>query len=163
MHPRIEGLLLLLHQGWGPKAWHGTALKGAVRGVSLKEALWRPEPQRHTIWELVLHMAYWKYVVVRRLGNGPKGGFPREGSDWLLVSDPSEKGWRKDIALLTEQHADLIQVVETFPARRLDDRDGSKWTYAEQIAGVAAHDLYHTGQLQFIKKLAKSHGRPSYL
>jgi hypothetical protein len=27
------------------------------------------------------------------------------------------------------------------------------WTYAEEIHGVAAHDLYHTGQIQLIKRL----------
>jgi hypothetical protein len=27
------------------------------------------------------------------------------------------------------------------------------WTYAEEVHGVAAHDLYHTGQIQLIKRL----------
>ena len=28
-------------------------------------------------------------------------------------------------------------------------------TYTNCIQGVAAHDLYHTGQIQLLKKLAK--------
>jgi uncharacterized damage-inducible protein DinB len=156
MHPRTESLLFLLHQGWGPKAWHGTALKGAVRGISAKQALWRPAPGRHNIWELVLHMAYWKYTVTRRLGGGARGSFPREGSDWIPVSDRSEKAWKADVALLHQQHAALIKAVTQLPAAKLNFRNGSKWTHAEQIAGAAAHDLYHTGQLQLIKKLARS-------
>jgi hypothetical protein len=100
-------------------------------------------------------MAYWKYTVVRRLGNMPRGSFPRDGSNWLVVADPTARGWKADTVLLNRQHAELIEAVTRFPVTRLDDRDGSKWTYAEQIAGIAAHDLYHTGQLQLLKKLAK--------
>ena len=156
MHPRTETLLLLLHQGWGPRAWHGTALKGAVRGITAEEALWRPAPGRHNIWELVLHMAYWKYTVARRLGGLAKGSFPRDGSDWLEIQDTSERAWKADVALLHDQHAALVEAVRKLPPSRLDAKDGSKWTHAEQIAGAAAHDLYHTGQLQLIKKLARS-------
>ena len=159
MHQRIDSLLLLIHQGWGPQAWHGTALKGAVRGILITDALWRPAPGRHNIWELVLHMAYWKYAVTRRLDGAPQGSFPRKGSNWLTVDDPSERAWKSDIALLHEQHARLVEAVETFPAERLDLREKRKWSYAEEIAGIAAHDLYHTGQLQLIKKLARSRGR----
>jgi len=156
MHPRTESLLFLLQQGWGPRAWHGTALKGAVRGVTAKEALWRPGPGRHNIWELVLHMAYWKYAVARRISGWDRGSFPREGSDWIRISDPSEKAWKADVKLLHAQHAALVKAVKSLPPSRLGARDGSKWTHAEQIAGAAAHDLYHTGQVQLIKKLAAS-------
>jgi uncharacterized damage-inducible protein DinB len=159
MHPRIETLLLFMQQAWGPRAWHGSGLKGSLRGIPAKQAMWRPGPGRHTIRELVLHMAYWKYTLVRRLGNMPRGSFPRDGSNWIPVSDPTEKGWRADIALLHEVHAQLEAAVRNFPAERLDERDGSKWTYAEQIAGIAAHDLYHTGQVQLLKRLSRGQGR----
>jgi hypothetical protein len=156
MHPETKSLLLLLQQGWGPRSWHGTALKGAVRGITVKEALWRPGHGRHNIWELVLHMAYWKYAVSRRISGVERGSFPREGSDWIPVTDPSDQAWKADIRLLYDQHAALLGAVKRLPASRLNHRNGSKWTPAEQIAGAAAHDLYHTGQLQLIKKLAVS-------
>lgn len=161
MHPETTNLLLLLQQGWGPESWHGTGLKGATRGISAKQALWRPGRGRHNIWELVLHMAYWKYAVSRRISGVGRGSFPREGSDWIPVADTSEKAWKADIRLLHDQHAALIDAVKRLPASRLRHRHGSRWTHAEQIAGAAAHDLYHTGQLQLIKKLAVSRSRTS--
>jgi uncharacterized damage-inducible protein DinB len=30
-----------------------------------------------------------------------------------------------------------------------------KWTYGELIIGVAAHDAYHTGQIQLLKRLGR--------
>ena len=56
--------------------WHGgpTAMS-VLRGVSVETASWRPGPGRHTIWELVLHIAYWKYAIRRRIENAKPGGF----------------------------------------------------------------------------------------
>ncbi len=30
-----------------------------------------------------------------------------------------------------------------------------KWSYGDLIAGVLAHDAYHTGQIQLLKRLWK--------
>jgi uncharacterized damage-inducible protein DinB len=157
MNPRIRDLLHLLNEGYGPKAWHGTTLRDSVRSVSFEEARWRPGLGRHNIWELVLHLAYWKYAVRRRLERAPRGAFSRAGSDWPAIADPSADGWLADIALLGEVHAALVHTVRRFPVRRLNAREVGKWTNAEHIAGVAAHDLYHTGQIQLIKTLMPGH------
>jgi hypothetical protein len=57
--PEVELLLRLLAQAFNQKAWHGTTLRGALRGVTAAAALWRPGPARHNIWELTVHAAYW--------------------------------------------------------------------------------------------------------
>ncbi|MEO8294829.1 MAG: DinB family protein [Gemmatimonadota bacterium] len=150
---KTRELLTLLDQAYGARAWHGTTLKGAVRGVSVEQALWRPAPGRHNIWELVIHMAYWKYAVTRRLTGGPRGGFAHKGSNWFTVDDPSPRSWKADLRLLHESHRVLVSAVGSLSPGRLSKREGSRWTNAEQIAGAAAHDLYHTGQVQLIRKL----------
>lgn len=160
MHKDVADLLEMLRQAWGPRSWHGTGLSGAVRGVAVEQALWRPGTGRHSIWELVLHLAYWKYAVVRRLEGGPKGGFPQEGSDWIEVAGHSEAAWKADVKLLHAQHQALVQAVSRFPARRLNRKEKSRWTNREQIVGIASHDLYHTGQIQLLKKLSASAERP---
>jgi hypothetical protein len=153
--PRTALLLQVLDQAFDAKAWHGTTLRGAVRGLGTKQALWRPKPPRHCIWELVLHTAYWKYVTRRRLTGSKRGAFPRPGSNWpRLPKVASEAAWRADVALLREQHRLLRETVAAFPAARLARKPpGGTWTFAEQIHGVAAHDLYHAGQIQLLKRL----------
>jgi hypothetical protein len=43
---------------------------------------------------------------------------------------------------------------------RLDARVGaSRWVVGEQIFGIAAHDLYHTGQIQLLKALQRRERR----
>ena len=45
-------------------------------------------------------------------------------------------------------------MVAAFDPARLDERLKAKgWTLRETIAGVAAHDLYHAGQVSLLKRL----------
>jgi len=48
------------------KPWHGgPTFLGALRGVKADQAAWTPTPDRKSIWELALHIAYWNYAVRR--------------------------------------------------------------------------------------------------
>jgi hypothetical protein len=156
-YPLIALLLRVSDQAYDQKSWHGTTLRGALRRVSADQAVWRPAPGRHNIWELTLHAAYWKYVVRRRLTRDPTGSFERKPSNWPAVpAPPDQKMWRRDVALLDAEHRKLRKVVaDLTPAGLLKRSPKGVWTYAEEIHGVAAHDLYHTGQIQLIKRLMR--------
>ncbi|MEA2722522.1 MAG: hypothetical protein QOH59_293 [Gemmatimonadales bacterium] len=153
--PRIELLLEILDQAFDRKGWHGTTLRGSLRGVTPVEALWRPATGRHNIWELTVHAAYWKYAVRRRLAGDASGSFARKPNNWPEVpSTPDAGAWKRDIILVEGEHRLLREVVRAMPPARLDERSPKGvWTKAEEIHGVAAHDLYHTGQIQLIKRL----------
>jgi DinB superfamily len=155
--PRIELLLEVLDQAFDRKSWHGTTLRGSLRGVTPEEAMWRPAPDRHNIWELTLHTAYWKYAVRRRLSDQAMGSFDRKPSNWPAMPEPSNgKSWKRDVALLENEHRQLRELVRTMSPKDLDKRSPKGvWRYAEEIHGIAAHDLYHTGQIQLIKRLLR--------
>lgn len=155
--PRIDLLLEIMDQAFHRRGWHGTTLRGSLRGVTPAEALWRPAPGRHSIWELTVHAAYWKYAVRRRLAGDAAGSFARKPSNWPEVPrGPDARAWKGDIVLLEGEHRLLREAVRTIPPARLEERSPQGvWTNAEEIHGVAAHDLYHTGQIQLIKKLMR--------
>ncbi len=152
---QIELLLTLLDQAFDTKSWHGTNLRGSLRGIGASQASWRPAPERHNIWELTLHAAYWKYVVRRRLLEEKRGSFPHQGSDWFPRPDGrDEADWKADVALLAETHRGLRRAVAALRLADLDARPGgSKVSNLQLITGVAAHDLYHAGQIQLLKRL----------
>jgi hypothetical protein len=154
---RIQLLLQILDQAFDHKGWHGTTLRGSLRGLTPKEALWRPAPGRHNIWELALHTAYWKYAVRRRLSAVALGSFGRRPSNWPAIpSLPDAPAWKRDVAFLENEHRLLRAAVSSMRPLDLATRSPKGvWTYAEEIHGVAAHDLYHTGQIQLIKRLMR--------
>ena len=159
--PRIDLLLQVLDGAFLARGWQGATLSGAVRGLTPRQALWRPGAGRHNIWELMLHTAYWKHIVRQRIeGRAEREAFPRRGRNFPdLPVRCDAAAWRADVALLKAEHARLKRCVEGLGGR-LDTRVGaSRWTVAESVYGVAAHDLYHTGQIQLLRALARRRAR----
>jgi uncharacterized damage-inducible protein DinB len=155
MKGEIDLLLSVIDDAYSGKSWQGPNLKGSIRGLSAEEAAWRPRPDRHNIWELVLHSAYWKYTIKRKLLNEKRGSFPLKGSNWFVrPHDLTAAAWKEDQRLLEEIHRDLRQAIAALKPRVLNRKlAGSKHKYAKLIYGVAAHDIYHTGQITLIKRL----------
>jgi hypothetical protein len=121
------------------------------------KASWRPARGRHNAWEIAVHAAYWKYAAWRRLTGEKRGSFARAGSNWFASPAPAgEAAWRKDVALLAECHRRLRAVVERLEDADLDRRTpGGRETIGRLVRGVAAHDLYHAGQIQLLKRLMR--------
>jgi uncharacterized damage-inducible protein DinB len=140
--------------------WHGgPSPLSAVRGVSAEAAAWKPAPDRHSIWELTLHVAYWKYAVHRRLSGGPAGGFPRSPANWPgMPGQRDEAAWKRDRALLRDTHRALAEAIAGLDPGRLDDLDGrgGRWTLMDLVSGIVLHDTYHAGQIQLMKRLHRS-------
>ncbi len=157
---RLDEALHLLAPPPGRPLWAGGATPlGCLRGVGARQAAWKPAADRHSIWELTLHMAYWKYAVRRNLKGAPKGGFPRAPSNWPHVPEPAgEAAWKRDRALLRDEHEQLVAAVTAFAPRRLDERvPGPRaYRFADLIYGIAMHDTYHVGQIQLMKRLYRS-------
>jgi hypothetical protein len=148
----IDVLLALIDDAFDHAAWHGPTLLGSVRGVTAGQAEWRPGPERHNIRELTVHAAYWKYAVRRRLTGESHGSFALEGSNWFDQVDG--RSWRDDVRLLKDEHRKLRAAVAAYPVRALGRPvDAKKQTAVYTIRGIAAHDLYHAGQIQLLKKL----------
>ena len=157
MDAEIRLLLSLIDEAFEKKAWHGPNLRGSFRGVTARQAAWRSKENRHNIWEIVLHAAYWKYIVTRRLRGEKRGSFPRKGSNWFVRPiAATETAWREDIALLEDQHRKLRDAIAAMHPREIHRTPaGSKISNVRMIYGVAAHDVYHTGQIQLLKRLMR--------
>ena len=153
--PTSEGELLVraLDQAFNRRSWHGPNLRGSIRGVTARQAAWRPAAGRHSIAEQVLHAAYWKYVVRRKLTGEKRGSFALPGSNWFVVADGLNKAeWKRMVAILEAEHARLRDAVAAWAARELSGKSRE----FDLILGVAAHDVYHAGQISLLKRLGVS-------
>lgn len=155
MSREVDLLLQALDQAYDQKSWHGTNLKGALRGLGVEGAALRPGPGRPSIHELVVHLAYWKFAVLRQLADLPKGAFPLKGSNWFPRGAGDAAQWKADLALLDRMHRDLRAAVAELRPGDLDRPSAkAKYRIRDLVLGVAAHDLHHGGQIQLTKRLA---------
>lgn len=156
--PEIRLLLQMVDESYERKAWHGPNLRGSIRGLDVRRVSWRPAAGRHNIWEIVVHAAYWKYIVRRRLVGEKKGSFPLRGSNWFVrPATMTAEAWRSDIALLEDMHRKMRAAIAGLkPADLPKMPAGSTVSNAAIITGIASHDVYHAGQIQLLKRLAAS-------
>jgi hypothetical protein len=76
---------------------------------------------------------------------------PRRGSNWpKLPEQIGEKSLRADINMLREEHQKLRDAIANLPEAQLTPKQ--IW----RIHGVAAHDVYHAGQIKLLRRLIAS-------
>lgn len=148
-----SAILALFEEAFEKKAWHGPNLWQSLKGVTAREAAWRPGPARHNIWEVTLHAAYWKYVVHRRLEGGKRGSFVLEGSNFFPRPEAgklTEAAWKADKAILKQEHDALRKVFTKALSKQASPKLG------HMLWGVALHDVYHAGQIRLLRRLMES-------
>jgi hypothetical protein len=150
MSPTLTLLLAALDEAFDAPSWHGPNLRASLRGITPAQAAARPADGRHNIWELAVHCAYWKYVARRRLTGAKRGGFPLPGSNFLpRPVHLTVAAWRADLALLESEHRLLrAAVADLSPAAQCEPER------LRIVRGVAAHDLYHAGQIRLLRRLS---------
>lgn len=168
----VSMLALALDRSFQGRGWQGPTLTGALRGVQASEALLVPDGLTRCIWQHTLHAAYWKYAGCLRLVSAGAAagrataldlgaGFPRSPSNWPAPPARTARSldplWKQDIALLRAAHSTLMELLGAVEPGWLDrvPPGGKSATLRDVLVGLAAHDAYHTGQIQVLKRLVR--------
>ena len=149
---RLTTLLEGLDRAFGPPSWHGPTLGDAIRDLTEDAASWRPAPEAHNAWELIVHADYWTYRVHQHVADGAPSTFSEPGANFFeRPANGAELA--TDIQNLRERHAALRNDASALGPHRLDAPAYSTYTLADVLAGIAAHHVYHAGQIQLLRRL----------
>jgi hypothetical protein len=143
----------VLNEGYGPGAWHGPDLKGALADVEPARAFWRPADGRHNIAEIALHHAWCARAVSAQISGQPAQPFILEGEDWFDLPGAATVSWSKVLDTVAEEQHRLGVLISEIEAGRLR----SPLSEAERfnlVLGITCHAVYHAGQIQLLKRLA---------
>jgi heme-degrading monooxygenase HmoA/uncharacterized damage-inducible protein DinB len=132
-------------------AWHGPGLAGVLAGVSAERAAARPVPGAHSIWEIVLHIAAWTDVFLRRL-EGEALDEPPDG-DFPPASELTPRAWTEAEARLRAVHGRLADRVGRLRASDLLAKvPGRDYSVGYMVRGAIRHAVYHSGQIGLLKR-----------
>jgi uncharacterized damage-inducible protein DinB len=153
MRVRIERYLEDLDIGFEEDTWHMALLK-SLDGLTAEQAAWAP-PGRHSIWQIVHHVALWKeYTAERLAGSPPRPEGWEEKEDWLAVDEVTEEAWRAAVQRLRAAHARLRAEVAARSDEELDrPLPGGRRPLYSTIQAVPKHDSYHCGQIHLLRAL----------
>lgn len=146
-------VLRLVGEAYEGKAWHGPNLRGSIRGLTAKQAGARLRRDKHSIAEIVVHCAYWKFALSRRLLGDESLTFPLDGYNWFALPTPlSPRRWKECVSLLGHQHRRQIKAIESLPAAQFIEKPGRFGrSTIHKLYGIALHDTFHAGQIRTIR------------
>ncbi len=132
-------------------------LAAALAGLTAPQAAWKPSPTRHSIWQIVRHMAHWMEAGLQALAARPQVYEDLREADWR---DPpnDEQVWQADVERLLATYrrfkdrlqsmpdADLAVMIEPYRGKPL-------YQAAVRFLRTATHDTYHLGQIRYLRAL----------
>lgn len=147
----ISFLVDQLNRSFEGEAWHGPALREILDGIDAKTALARPIAGAHCIWELVIHLSGWEQVVSKRLQG--QTATLTDAQNFGHIDSTTEQSWQSAIAILRQNHAQLIKLVSALPESRLSEAvPGKDYDVRFMLYGAVQHVAYHAGQIVVLKR-----------
>jgi uncharacterized damage-inducible protein DinB len=150
-----ERIAIEIGQAIAGDAWHGPSLNELLDGVTSGDAIQRPIPSAHNVWEIVLHITSWANITRRRLTGGRVE--PEEGEDWPLPGSTSETEWSAARSALSESHERLREVVAGLSDEELTRSvPKGERSVSNMLHGATQHAAYHGGQIAILKKAIRN-------
>jgi uncharacterized damage-inducible protein DinB len=142
LHPAARAhIASWFDDAWSDGLW-AAAWSKSIEGLTAAQAAWSPAPGRHSIWQIVLHMVFWRESHLKRLATGNKHTDDEyKRLNFPEITDVSEAAW----AEARRRFADTQSRV----AAGLRDPD----TKHDVLTYFLPHDSYHIGQINYLRAL----------
>ncbi len=155
----IERILEQYDRAMSGNAWHGDPVWKVLEGIPAEQAARRAQAKTHSIWELVSHMTFWETEVCRRMSDLPARSV--EELNFPAAPEATEENWNRTLAEFRRSNEEFRAALTKFDVTQLDQplpgREKSGYTATVEVNGVIQHNLYHAGQIAFLRKLFTAH------
>jgi len=125
--------------------WQASLLK-QLEGLNYEQALYKPFPDRHCIWEIVRHISYWKHWALTYVKEGI--ALNAKQDNWTALPEVlNDEAWHSDLQRLTKLSEDCKETASKI-GDELFTSDEEKIIFFRQLL---YHDCYHSGQIGLIR------------
>lgn len=134
-------LLALWDESWETGIWITPWIK-AVEGLSAVQAAWKPAAARHSIWQNVTHVVFWRTITLDTLAGRARP--PQDVMDRLNFAEPgaaTEPAWKDARQRLAASHMALRAAIA-------DEKN-----QLDRLKYHLGHDAYHLGQIMYLRAL----------
>lgn len=148
----IERIIDQAKRAFEGEAWHGLSVMEILADVSASMANQRLRNSSHTIWEITLHMVAWiRYGRMSLEGRSMPVSLD-DKDDWPLVGNINLESWNNTITHLKTEHEMFITELSKQNDSKLNMVvPGREYNFYFLLHGVIQHNLYHAGQISYIK------------
>ena len=147
----VERIISHVRSIWDGPAWHGPAVWQVIGDLTAADAV-RRIGGAHTMLELVSHMAAWEEAVARGIETGVAQ--VAEGDNYGVPAGAD--AWEVATARLRKAQLRLLDVISSLSDADLDrtiqGEDPQPHKMRFTLYGLVHHDIYHSGQVQILKR-----------
>jgi DinB superfamily len=154
MNKEIQSIIRNLQNTLSGEPWFGRALYSIMEEVDASKVYMKPDDKEHSLIELLYHMNTWAMFCLLQLKNAsPEEMKATESIDWREI-DPANHNWKKGMEEFKETHNEIISILETKNDEFLAEMvSGRKFNFRFMLNGLIQHNIYHLGQIAYVKKL----------
>ncbi len=129
------------NDAWTEGLWAASWSK-ALDNLTPEQAAWSPSPGRHSIWQIVLHMIFWRENELRRFATGQAPSAEEVAQhNFPAITDITPAAWEQ---ARTRFRATQERLAEIFA-------DSTK--NLERAQYLVPHDAYHFGQVNYLRAM----------
>ena len=154
MNAEIQYLKEMYESAYEGDPWFGRCIKEILGEIDANMASKKPNDQ-HSILELLYHMIIWREFTISRLEKGAIKSAEYFGeNDWQKLDHTNKKLWEQGLRQLDETQKRIIQIITNVNPDLLTDQVAErKYDVRYLLYGILEHDIYHLGQIAYVKKL----------
>lgn len=134
--------------------WYGRPVYEMLEEINPKIVYTKPNNLSHSLIDLLYHMITWAEFTLKRLEEEKEPDMAAfENLDWRKI-DPKVHTWKKGLASFKSIHKKIIQLLKKKEDVFLEEKvDYRKYNFRFLINGLIQHNIYHIGQIAYVKKL----------
>ncbi|MDP9230223.1 MAG: DinB family protein [Bacteroidota bacterium] len=155
MNSELQYITNQLKDAYEGEPWFGRNVKNIVSEITPSAAMEKPNGKEHSILELVYHMIIWREFIITRLEpDAAKALDYFEQNDWRQLDHSDNSLWQKGLNELDATQQKLLKLLEDIDENILDKKvEERKYNFRFLLYGIIQHDIYHLGQIAYVKKL----------
>lgn len=156
-NPRVSEYVAQFKASYDGEPWYGNSICHILEGITPAKAFWKLHDTDHSIAQLMSHMIYWRQALIKRLaGDLAYRPSMKSEENWRTNEQLKKAGWANLKKSLDESQRHLVSLLENQKDSLLKKQYSDKATFQNLINGILQHDVYHVGQIAYIKSLHKN-------
>jgi len=129
-------------------AWHGPAVMEFLNSMPLDVVDIRRNFSKHTICQIVFHLAAWRKFVFEKLNDNVRYDLVTEEDNYGTEEQITKQNWQILVEGLKKSQETLINKLENFDDSLLSKLvPGQDYDFYKLLTGLIQHDTYHLGMI----------------
>jgi uncharacterized damage-inducible protein DinB len=154
MNKEMQSIIQNLRRVNKGEPWFGKAVFVILDEIDPAIVYQKSNDNSHSLIELLYHMLTWAEFTLKRIEKDPVQDMAAfEKLDWREI-DPATHNWEKGLFEFKLINEKIIQLLDKKDDEFLKEIvDYRKYNFRFLLNGYIQHNIYHLGQIAYIKKL----------